>query len=74
MATLLSVFKQKPKMLLLPEKGMELEYLESVSPGKRHEHVYMVTPFSLFKTKTKNGTFARKENGTTGLKLWHADT
>ena len=63
-------------MVILPEKRMELDpqihvYLESVSPGECHKH--MDTPLSVLK-KAKDGTFARKKNGATSLKLWHADT
>ena len=36
-------------------------------------HVYMATPFFVFKS-SQNGIFPRKKNGATGLKLWHADT
>ena len=35
-------------------------YLESVSPGKHYEHVYMATPTSVF---LKIGTFCQKKNG-----------
>ena len=62
--------KKKERMELGPQTHI---YLDSVSPGERHKHIYMVTPLSVFKNN-KNGTFARKKNGATGLKLWHADT
>ena len=67
-------------MVLLSEKRMKLDplthmYLESVSPGECHEHIYKATPLSVLKKKeAKNGIFARKKSGVTGLKLWHADT
>ena len=51
-------------------------YIESVSPGERHKHIYMIymtTHISIFKN-AKSGTFARKNNGATGLKVCHADT
>ena len=58
------VFK-KPKMVFLPEKGMELDpqthiYLESVSPGARHKHIYMAAPLSVFKKKPKMVFFPLK--------------
>ena len=34
-------------------------YLESVSPGERHEHVYMATPL-LYKIKAKNDLCQKK--------------
>ena len=36
-------------------------YLEPVSSGERHKHIYVVIPISVFK-KAKNGTSARKNN------------
>ena len=85
MVTPLSVLKKKKKkkkkkrskIVLLPEKLMEPDpethiYLESMSPGELYKHIYVATPLSVF--PKKNGTFARKINRVTGLKLWHADT
>ena len=45
-------------------------YLESLSLGEHHEHVYMATslPYLKKKKKAKNVTFARKCNGATDLK------
>ena len=43
-------------------------YLESLSPGERHKHIYMATPHSVL-IIAKSGTFARKKNGATDLKL-----
>ena len=72
------LFSKKPKIVLLPEIRMELDpqthiYLESVSPGELHEHIYMATPLSVLKTN-KNDTLVRKKNGARGLKLWHSET
>ena len=51
------LYIKETKMVLLPQK-MELDaqthiYLESVSPGECHKHIYMATPFTVFKKKPK---------------------
>ena len=51
--------KTSPKMVLLSENRIKLDtqthiYLESVSSGVRHKHIYMATPLSIF-IKAKNG-------------------
>ena len=50
--------KKAKKMVILPEKRMELDpqthiYLESVSQGEHHKHIYMATPLRVFKKKEK---------------------
>ena len=67
MATSLSVFKKSQKLYFCQKKKGARPtihiYLESVSPEERDKHIYM------YFFKTKNGTFVRKKNGATGLKL-----
>ena len=72
------LYLKKSKMVLLREK-MELDpqshiYLESVSPGERHKHIYMATPLLVFKKKKPKMVLLPENNGATGQKLWHAET
>ena len=49
------------QLKLEPQTYIYIYIYRIVSPGECHEHIYMVTPFSVFK-KAKIGTFARNKN------------
>ena len=50
-------------------RGVLKEWKSSAGPTHVVLNVFTATAFSVFKKNVKNGTFARKRNGATSLKL-----
>ena len=80
MATPLSLFKTKPKMVLFPEKIMEIDpkihiyvcvciYIYRINVTMEcYKHIYMATPLSVLK-KSQLVLLPEKKNVATDLKL-----